>query len=519
MNGAVLRVIALNELRLRLRRMSTLVVLLTVVALSWLVIADPASGNTLVAVNDHRALYTSQTLAFGSATLASLLLGMASFYLVRGRVAEEMQSGMGAVIGATRAGNGVLALGRWLGALGYLLALILAYLCATLALHGLRGEGPLQLLVYLQTYALILLPMVCFGASCAVLFDHFGPLVGRTGDVLYFVLWCAQFSVNAAMADAQGPQWPAMFDFSGLATSLSALRQHFDTKYLAIGATTFDPALAPVILPAELWSTRDWGMRAVTLLLAMLPLLPAAWLFHRYSPDRVRAGSARRSRLRALGQWLLRPCAWLARPLPALALKVPGFAGSVLAEAALVLRMSPAAVLVLCAGCAAALLAESSALGAVLAGAMACWGVIVSGIAPRDWQQGADALTAALPGGALRRYLRQWCATLVLALPAAGVVALRWWLQGMGLRALAAVVGVLALASAAALMGGLTRGSRLFLALFLFALFAALNAVTLAPLDMVGFNGAATAASIAGWALAGALAWGGGLYAASCCNR
>jgi hypothetical protein len=139
---------------------------------------------------------------------------------------------------------------------------------------------------------------------------------------------------------------------------------------------------------------------------------------------------------------------------------------------------------------------------------VACWGAIVCGIVPRDWQNGADAMTAALPGGVARRYLRQWAASLVLALPLV-IVALRWSIEAP-VRAMAALAGVLALASAASLLGGLTRGSRLFLALFLFTWYIALNSPKEAALDMVGFNGAANIGSAIAWALAGCLAWAAG---------
>jgi hypothetical protein len=46
MSAQALRTLALLEARLRLRRLSTLVTLLAVVALSWLMISDPAGGYT-----------------------------------------------------------------------------------------------------------------------------------------------------------------------------------------------------------------------------------------------------------------------------------------------------------------------------------------------------------------------------------------------------------------------------------------------------------------------------------------
>jgi len=505
MNMLALRVIALNEVRLRLRRLSTLVALLAAVGLCWLAISDPASGVTMMVVDHKRVLYTSQALAFGSAHIAGILLGLAGFFLVRGRVAEDLQSGMGAVIGATGAGNALLAFGRWLGGVAYLLLFVLAYLGSTLVLHALRGEGPIQLLVYLKTYLLMLLPVVSYASAAAVLFDHIGALVGKRGDVLYFFLWCLQFGATAGVVENPGTSWPMYFDFSGLSVAVTTLREHFATTYFAMGRHGFDPAVAPVVIPDSFWTLRAFGIRAFTLMLSTSLLAPAALFFHRYSPDRVRQRSSRGNRLLALTDRLLRPAALLVRPLPALALRVPGFAGEVLAEVALVLSMSPAATLAVGAGAVAAALAAPAALPGVMTLGVACWGVIVCGIVPRDWQNGADVMTGVLPGGAPRRFLRQWAASVVLGSPLL-MVALRWS-GDSPVRGAAAAGGVIALASAASLLGGLTRGSRLFLALFLFTWYIALNAPKEAVLDMVGFNGAATALSASGWVLAGSLAW------------
>lgn len=512
MNAHAVREIALNELRLRMRSLSTLVTLLAVAGICWLAIADPAGGTTMMVIDGKRVLYNSQALAFGSAHIAALLLGLAGFYLVRGRVTQDLQGGMAAVIAATPAGNGLLTVGRWLGGMAYLLFLVLAYLGATLALHLLRGEGPVQLLVYLQTYMLLLLPMACYCAACAVLFDNIAALTGKAGDVLYFLVWCLQFAAVAVIGENPGIVWPALLDFSGLAVAVATLRDHYATTHFALGAPEFDPALAPIVMPDSLWGWREWGMRCATLGLSLLLLVPAVLGFHRYSPDRVRARTARGSRLMALMNRILSPAGRLVRPLPALAMRVPGFAGEVLAEVALVLSMSPAATAALAATGVAAAAVGAETLSGVMVIGVACWGVVVCGIVPRDWQSGADAMTAVLPGGAVRRYLRHWCAGLLLALPLL-IVALRWSAD-MPVRAAAAAGGVLALVSAASLFGGLTRGTRLFLALFLFTWYVAINSPKLAALDMVGFNSAATAGTAAAWALGGCVALALGLISA-----
>jgi hypothetical protein len=92
MTGHLPKALALNELRLRTRRMSTIVALPAVVAISSVMIEDPASGDALIVIKGARVLYTSSALALGSAALASMLFALGGFYLVRGRAAEDIRN-------------------------------------------------------------------------------------------------------------------------------------------------------------------------------------------------------------------------------------------------------------------------------------------------------------------------------------------------------------------------------------------------------------------------------------------
>ncbi|MDQ1829449.1 hypothetical protein [Massilia scottii] len=310
MSGHVLATLALAEVRLRMRRASTMAALLTVVALSWAMIADPAGGEALPVFDKARVLYTSSEPALGA-----VLFGLGGFYLVRGRMSEDLRSGIGGVIGATPVGSGVFLAGRWLGCVAYLGALVAAFMLTMLVLHALRGDGPIEPLVYLQTYVLLLLPMVFFAASCAILFDSWAPLMGKGGDLLFFVLWVAQLVL---MTQGTSSALPALmvFDFSGLAVAVAAVQGFVSGADFSIGSSRFDPAVAPVTLPSLLWSARMMALRGASSLITILPLLPAWWLFHRYSPDRVKPG---RARVRRSHRFLALPpaCpAWPARCWP-----------------------------------------------------------------------------------------------------------------------------------------------------------------------------------------------------------
>jgi hypothetical protein len=505
----LVKTLVLNEVRLRMRRTATLVTMLAVIAVSWAMIVDPAGGSALIVAGHARVLYTSAALAIGSATLGALLFGLGGFYLVRGRVAEDIRSGTGSVIGATPVGNAWFVFSRWLGSVVYLCALILVFMLTIMLLHAIRGDGRIEPLVYLQTYTLMLLPMVLFTASCAALCDNWAPLMGKRGDVLFFFLWMAQLAVMPVTAGhALGSPIPVteLFDFSGMGASMLVVTNALQTTEVALGGGDFKAQLAPVLLRSDLWTVQLTLMRCMAGLIALLPLLLAVPLFHRFSPDQVKVSAARRRRtpLAVVNGWL-RPLSALAAPLFRVAAAVPGLAGQVLGDIALTLATSPSALLAIGASLGAALLAPAGGLGFVLIASLAFWGVLVSDLSTRDFSAGTEEMTGTVGGGVAGRYVRQYLATAALGLVFGGVVALRW--SGADpVRALAVVAGVLSLSALATMFGRCSRTARLFMGLFLFWVYVILNGPKLALLDAVGFVGVANGHSIMAWSMAGAAA-------------
>jgi ABC-type transport system involved in multi-copper enzyme maturation permease subunit len=502
----VLKALLLAEVRMRMRRPGTMVAVLALIGLSWAMVGDPSLGYTLVAIDEARVLYTSTCLALGGALMAGLLFGLAGFYLVRGRVSEEIRSGVAAVLAATPVSNTVFVLGRWLGSVVYLSALLLVFLATMLVLHLLRGTGPIQLDVYLQTFALLLLPVVFLTASLASLFESWPPLMGKGGDVLYFIFFLAQLSVPAvAMAGHAGWTPALLVDFSGVSSAVQAFQSVVHSQHFSIGAASFNPALAPVVLPESLWSRELLLSRAGCALIGLLPLLLAVPLFHRYSPDRVRVapGGARWSPL-ALANRRLRPLSAAVRPLFGLAARLPGVWGEALAVVALALVSNPAAIVAAAVLLAGGCVVEGAALGGWLTAGIVVWGVLVSELSVRDLRNDVDGMSAAAPGGAQRRFVAQLLAACLLALVFTAPVLLRW-LIAEPLRAAALATGVFSMSCAASLLGRLSGGGRTFLALFLFGIYVAVQTAKVPALDVVGFNGAANALSVMGQFLTGTL--------------
>ncbi|MET3135924.1 hypothetical protein AAKU61_000262 [Undibacterium sp. GrIS 1.2] len=499
MTAYVLWTMIQSEVRLRTRRISSIVAILAVVAITWMMIADPISGSVLISVGDARVVYNSLCLALGSSLLANLFFGLGGFYLVRGRMNDDFRSGCGSVLATMPISNSVFLIGRWLGAVAYLCVLILALLATILVLHLLRGEGPIQLLVYLKTYVIVFFPSVIFACSMALFCEAFAPLSGKAGDVAYFFVWMLQSTVPIVIADhGSVTSWtPAMiFDFSGVATSNLGFLAMFHTSHFSIGISDFDKTLPPVVLEGEFWSTTVVLTRIAGGVIAALPVLLAIALFHRFSPDKIKLSVRRQSwSLIGFANRLLRPLTKLTRPLFALAASLPGFTGQVVAELALSLASSP----IMSAGLIFAILAGCTVGSALLGGfvliVVAFWGVQISDLSVRDYQSDTESMTAVVMGGASMRYWRQIVASCLLGLLLTAPVIVRWAGHDM-LRAVSLVSGIFAIAATANLLGRMTRTSRTFIALFLFGLYLATQIKDVPFLDVVGANGVATISSV-----------------------
>lgn len=496
-----------NEIRMRSRRLSTLVAVLAMMVLTWNMIVDPASGGNLIVVENARVLYTSSALALGSSTLLGFVLGLLGFYLVRGSMREDVRCGMSAVIASSRVGNWQFLVGRWCGGVGYMLVLIVAALATVLALHAVRGDESIRLPVYLMTYALILLPMVFYSVSLAVLFDSVPVLMGKGGDVLFFFLWVAQGSLMAQLSSGVQSAISLVFllDFNGLSASILCFKSFVSSNNFALGGGTFDPTLAPITLPAYIWPAKLIMMRMLTALLAMLPLVLAAFFFHRYSPDRLKMTrvAERRHLLAMLNTWS-RPLSRQLTPLYLWAARHPGRLGQVLAELALGLNCAPLILVVIPVTIVAAAIAPLDDLAAVLLWSAAAWGIFVSDFASMHVQAGIVPLVESVQGGRDSAYLRTAMATMAAGLLMMGVVALRLGLS-TPLLALALLCGLLFLSAVATCVGTMTRTGRSFLAMFLAWLYISTQAGKIAPLDILGFNQAATVSTSLMYAALGVL--------------
>lgn len=465
-----------TELRLRFRRNSTWMTMLAVMLVVWFTILDPRSGYCLLAANAARVAYNSTGLALGSSVIATILLSLFGFYLVRGRVDEDLRAGLGQVIGATRMHNGGLLLVRWAGSVVYLSALIIALSLTMLVLQAVRGEGAIEPGVFLQFYLLTILPNVFFIAAMATLCDAHERLMGKLGDVLYFMFWLAQITAGAVFVSTHPDGMSLLvFDPTGMGVLTQRGQMLLHTQGLAVGLNEFDPALAPVILGHGFWT---WPMiltRFAALAMAGLPLAFAVSFFHRFSPDRVAASRLRKRWAIGAGiNRLFKPFDIVSRLLLFVSARLPLPAARIGAELALTFAANRLAGPLFATAIAAGVVLENAALPALLLAAVLYWGLLIADVSVRDFQADTEKLRGAVTG-ALQSYWRQCITTILLGFLLTAPVMLRW-ARTEPVKALAVASGIVALAGLAQLLGRSTRTARCFTVVFLFGLYLATQA-------------------------------------------
>jgi hypothetical protein len=492
------RAIAVTDLRLRLRRPATLWLILILSWLAYLLIPDPATGRALMVADGARALYTSQVVAISTAGLASFLLTFAGFYLTSNALRRDVLARTGPIIAATPVGSGSYLVGKWLGGVAYLGFVTGAYLLSILAMHTLRGEGPLEPVTYLLTYMMALGPAMFVVSALALCFECIPLLSGRLGDVAYFFVWAILMAIGAL---GEGGGLGRYLDVMGLGYILGRVHAVVASQSLAIGMTPFDPSLAPWVLPPISVTLGMLVPRLTTALLAVPILLVARLGFHRFDPAKVKGGS------QGPGGQLLRRLSLALKPLTRIVSEsgsrivpvAPGAVRPILAETVMTLCQSPL-VLVAWLGVLAAtvLTSTATALHTLPLAVCALLAVALADLSTRDRASGTQPLLYSMPRMKPEYAWIKLGAATLLALLFCVPVAVRMAVGAPG-AALSLVIAAGFMAALATALGLLTRTPKAFMGIFLLFLYLVLNGAQVPGLDFAGWNGVATGSTRVGY--------------------
>jgi len=460
---------------IRFRRLSTVIIFLLLSGFAYVWIPAPATGRTLMQINGARVLYNSAAIGIGTSMLASIFIGLFGFYVISNAVRRDIDSRCGYVIASTTMRTGEYVIGKFLGNVVFLSTFVGGYMAVSMVMQLVRGEAPLEPLVFLQQYALMTPATIVFVSVAAIVFESIPFLSGRFGDVLYFILYAVSLGfVGSTMEHAGSESMARYFDISGFGFMFEQTRRTFHTTSMSIGSSSFNPAIRPLLIGGLELSGRDWLTRIVSTLVST-PLLLLAWLFfHRFDPARLRAAGAKGKR-----GWL-RQFSALAKPLVRPFALIP-VRGAAFKDAMMTFSMTPFAGLALI-GITIAALANPKSLPVTFALAA----VFIADVASRDRRAATTGLISAAPR--LRERFVTWklASAVIVALLLLIAPVVRAALHPAALLPL--LTGILFIAAAATALGVISGNPKTFIVLFLTFWYVVVNdkGATKA-LDFAGF--------------------------------
>lgn len=500
MSDSLLRLSAIivADVRVRLRRPSTAVLFVLISVIPYMWIPAPSTGRTLMQIGNSRVLYNSAAIGMGTAMLASLFIGLAGYYVISNAIRRDVASRCGFVIAATTMRGSEYIIGKFVGNVAFLTIFSTGYMATAMGMVIVRGEGPLEPLVFAWQYLLILPPTITFVSAIALAFECTPLLRSKMGDVAYFFVFVGMMGgVSAAIAEGAGAQWASYFDISGVAFVVERIKTLHGTSDLSIGSSRFDPAIAPLVFSGLAADLATILPRIGATLWPLALLVVARLFFHRFDPAKVRAIST------GSGTTLLGRLNFVAKPVARLLVRAGSVAqrlpGSLMRASAIdglaTLASFPLAAVAVVVLAVMSLVVEGPSLAkGVLPFAFAACAIAIADIACREQKSGTMALVFAAPQ--LRERFVAWkfgssifVAAAFLTIPVGRAIAFR------PESAPALLTGVLFVTALATGLGIISANAKTFTVVFLTFAYVALSDAGHSPaLDFAGWFGVASPA-------------------------
>ena len=133
-SAARLRAVIAADLRIRFRRVSTLVIFLLLSATAYVWVPDPAAGRRCSCSAAGARCYNSAAIAVGTASLATIFIGLAGFYVVSNAIRRDVTSRCGFVIASTTMRGTEYLFGKFAGNVVFLATFMAGFMVTSMAM-------------------------------------------------------------------------------------------------------------------------------------------------------------------------------------------------------------------------------------------------------------------------------------------------------------------------------------------------------------------------------------------------
>jgi hypothetical protein len=170
----------------RVRRYSFLMTLGLALYLGYVV----SVGQLKLWIDDSRGVYNSPWVGVVMALVINTFLSLAGFYVIKGSVERDRQTGVGQILATTPMSKPLYTLGKMVSNFAVLLAMVAVLAVMAFVAQLVAGEDrTLQAGKLLAPILVFCVPVMALVAAFAVLFETIPGLRGGFGNIAWFFLW------------------------------------------------------------------------------------------------------------------------------------------------------------------------------------------------------------------------------------------------------------------------------------------------------------------------------------------
>ena len=477
----------------RVRRYSFLVMLGLVVFLGY----QTAIGNLALELGLYRGEFNSAWVGAMMSLIATFFIGWFGFYLVKGSVARDRETGVGQIIATTPLTRPLYLIGKWLSNLAVLMAMVAVLALAAIVIQFLQGENThINLFAFLSPFVFIVIPLMALVAAAAVLFESIPFLQGGFGNIVYFFAFIS--FLPFFMENPTLKQYTA-FEPTGLGLLGSEMGKAVTAIYPEYNGDFSLGGGSVTATRVFTWNGVHWTpeiilARGSLIALAFLLIFVAALFFDRFDPSRAKPRSVRMksgaiksdpspvTTSQALSNLHLTPLSKTAKRF--------SFFNVFIAEIKLLLKGQPWWWYVVLAGINIACLVNPSSIVREFALPIAwVWPVLLwSAIGNREIHNNVQQMTFSSASPLIRQLPAQWLAGFIVTLLVSIGAIIRFTVDGDMVGLLALLSGAFFIPSLALSCGVWSGTSKLFEILYILIWYLGpLNKIR--ELDYIGSHG------------------------------
>jgi hypothetical protein len=268
----------------RIRRYSFLVMLGLAVFLGY----QTAIGNMALELGLYRGEFNSAWVGAMMSLIATFFIGWFGFFLVKGSLARDRETGVGQIIATTPLTRLLYLFGKWLSNFAVLMAMVAVLALAGIVIQFLQGENTqIHLFPFLSPFVFIVMPLMALVAAAAVLFESVPFLQGGFGNIVYFFAFISFLPLF--MENPTLKQYPA-FEPTGLGLlgsemgkAVTAIYPQYNGDFSLGGGSV--AATRVFTWNGVHWTSEFILARLSLIVLAILLIFFAALFFDRFDPS------------------------------------------------------------------------------------------------------------------------------------------------------------------------------------------------------------------------------------------